>query len=426
MKVRRLRWYMAALLMLATTVNYLDRQTLSVAAPVIREQFGLSNQDYGAITSAFLLAYGLMHPVAGRIIDWIGTRAGFALAVIWWSVANVAHAFAGGFRSLAAMRFLLGIGEAGNFPGAIKCISEWFPANERTVATGIMNVGAGAGAVIAPPLVGWLVWAYGWQVAFVVTGLMGFAWVALWMMLYQHPDRHPSLTEEERGLIHAGHHEHEFEAGSGKGVWKEALRCGSLWALMLARFISDPGWFFYLLWLPNYLSSARGFDLKTIAMFAWMPYLGADFGSLIGGFVSAYLIRRGFSIITARKLAMAIFAAMMPVAIAAVRAESPYVAILFITVATTAHQAWAASLLTLPADLFPRRAVASAYGLTGMCGMLGSALFSPIVGRIVDSFGYVPVFTLVGFLHPVAATIIVVFVRPRPRGPLAGVLVRPV
>jgi len=420
MKIRNLRWLIAVLLMLATTVNYLDRQTLSVAAPVIREQFGLSNQDYGAITSAFLLAYGLMHPIAGRIIDWIGTRAGFALAVIWWSIANVGHALAGGFRSLAAMRFLLGVGEAGNFPAAIKSISEWFPAKERTVATGIMNIGAGAGAVIAPPLVGWLVWSYGWQSAFVVTGLTGFIWVALWLLLYHHPDRHPQLTIEERELIHAGQRETEALASEGRDVWKEALRRKELWVLMLARFISDPGWFFYLLWLPNYLSSARGFDLKTIAMFAWVPYLGADFGSLIGGFVSAYLMKRGFSVINARKLSMAIFAAMMPVAIPAVRAESPYVAILFITIATTAHQAWAASLLTFPADLFPKRSVASAYGFTGMCGMLGSAAFSPLVGSMVDRVGYVPVFTMVGFLHPVAATLVAIFIRPRPKAPVGA------
>ncbi len=420
MKIRNLRWYIAGLLMLATTVNYLDRQTLSVAAPVIREQFNLSNEDYGAITSAFLLAYGIMHPLSGRLIDWIGTRAGFALAVIWWSIANVAHAFAGGFRSLATMRFLLGIGEAGNFPAAIKSISEWFPAKERTVATGIMNIGAGAGAVIAPPLVGWLIWAHGWQAAFVVTGLSGFVWVVLWLMLYHHPDRHPNLSPEEGYLIRTGQVETEIEDGGGRGVWQETLRRKELWGLMLARLISDPGWFFYLLWLPNYLSTARGFDLGRIAMFAWVPYLGADFGSLIGGFVSAFFVKRGFPILTARKMSMAIFAAMMPVAIPAVRAESPYVAILFITIATTAHQAWAASLLTLPADLFPKRAVASAYGFTGMCGMIGSAMFSPLVGRVVDRFGYVPVFTMVGFLHPVAILVILAFVRTRKQGPASG------
>lgn len=408
--IKGLRWYIAVLLMLATTVNYLDRQTLSVAAPQIRQHLHLTNEQYGLVTSAFLIAYGVMHPVAGRLIDWIGTRTGFALAVVWWSLANIAHAFAIGFRSLAAMRLLLGIGEAGNFPAAIKSISEWFPAKERTVATGIMNLGAGAGAVIAPPLVGWLVWAYGWQAAFVVTGLTGFVWLGAWLWLYDHPDRHPRLSAEERERIRAGQ---TASAETGRGVWKEVLVRHELWAIMAARFVSDPGWFFYLFWLPNYLKDARGFDLKSIAMFAWVPYLGADFGSLIGGFVSAWLVRRGFSVLGARKIAMCLFALMMPVAVPAVRAEHWWSALAFITIATTAHQAWAASLLTLPADLFPKRSVASAYGFCGMCGMIGASFFSPFAGWIIDNFGYVPVFTVVGFLHPAAALVIVSLVRSR-------------
>ncbi|MBI4581399.1 MAG: MFS transporter [Planctomycetes bacterium] len=418
--IKHLRWYICGLLMLATTINYLDRQTLSVAAPIIREKFNMSRVDYSRIADAFLLAYAIMHPISGRILDWLGTRAGFALAVTWWSIANVLHAFAGSVFSFRAFRFLLGIGESGNFPGAIKTISEWFPARERAFATGVMNVGAGAGAVIAPPLVGWLIIRFGWQAAFVVTGLTGFLWLALWLWLYHPPGSHPRLTAEERDLILLGQEADTNNdaptVAQARGAWKEALSKPSIWALMAARFISDPVWFFYLFWLPDYLYTVRHFNLAEIAMFAWMPYLAADFGSLFGGAMSSLFSRLGFRVLTARKLAMCISAAMMPAAIFAVHADSPYVALFFISIATTAHQSWAAGVLTLPADLVPQRAVGSAYGFTGMAGIFGAFLFTRAVGSMVDSMGYVPVFTIVGFLHPLAALVVVLFVRTRRTG----------
>ena len=402
--------------MLATTINYLDRQTLAVAADAICKDLGLSNAQYGDIAAVFLLAYGLTHPFVGRFIDCVGTRAGMAIAVTFWSIANIAHAFATGFGSLRFMRLLLGIGEAGNFPAAIKSISEWFPPRERTVATGIMNIGAGAGAVIAPPLVACLVSMHGWQTAFVVTGASGFVWLILWLLLYRHPLAHPRLTPEEREHILS---QQALEVAppesDTRSVWVEALSRRELWFLMASRFISDPAWFFYLIWLPKYLMDERHFNLKEVGMFAWVPYLGADFGSIIGGLLSAWLMKRGFSLMNARKIAMCIFALMMPVAIPAVLSHSAAMALFFITIATTAHQAYMASMLTLPADLFPKRSVASAFGLIAMMGMLGASFFQHQVGQLIGSVGYVPVFTTVGCLHPIAALIVVLFVRSKVR-----------
>ncbi len=416
MKIRKLRWYVSVLLLLSTLLCYLDRQSFAVAAPALSKQFGFTNADIAFIANGYMIVYAFMQPAAGWLIDRIGTRLGLLLAVTWWSAANMLHALAGGRASFTAFRALLGFGEAGSFPGAIKAVSEWFPPRERTVATGILNMGSGIGAVIAPPLVVLLIKWWGWQSAFVVTGAVGFVWVGLWLVLYRHPAVHPWLTSEERRLI--------LDEGTAPaqppdkgGSWRVALRHRGIWALMAARFVSDPGWFFYLIWLPTYLSQARGFSLTKIAAFAWMPYLGADFGSLLGGALSAFFVRWGFSILTARKLAMCLCAAMMPVAIPAVRAESATAALIFVTIATTAHQAWAASLLTLPADLLPKRAVASGYGFTGMCGMLGATLFTYFVGAVTGPGhpgGYVLVFTIVGFLHPVAALLIVLFVRRRP------------
>lgn len=404
----KLRWGIALLLMMSTMVSYLDRQTLAIAGPEIVKQYHMTNEEFGLLTTAFLVAYGLMHPVMGRLIDWLGTRTGLALAVVWWSLSNIAHALAGGVVSFSVFRASLGMGEAGNFPGAIKAVSEWFVPKERAVATGILNMGAGIGAIIAAPLVAWITLKYGWKEAFIVTGSTGFIWLIFWLALY--PSRR-RIAASSNLMPAAPEESDDVPEPVRRDVWKEVLSRRDLWVLMLARLISDPGWWFYLVWLPKYLSDVRGFSLKDIGLFAWIPYLGADFGSLAGGALSAWFIRRNFSVLSARKAAMCICAAMMPVAIPAVMSKTPYMALVFITIATTAHQAWAASLLTLPADLFHKRAVASAYGFTGLMGNLGAALFMWLVGTIIDRVGYTPVFLYVGFLHPLAALIVLLFVR---------------
>ncbi len=416
--IRNLRWYIVGLLMLSTTINYLDRQAFSVAAPALQARFGLSNADIALILNGFMLTYALMHPVAGRVIDRLGTRRGLALAVAWWSLANMAHALGMGVRSFAGLRCLLGVGAAGNFPAAIKAVSEWFPPRERTAATGVLNIGSGLGAVLAPPAVGLLVLRYGWESAFIATGGVGFIWVILWLGLYHPPAHHPRLSPKERDYILDGRQ--EAATAAGRGAWREALASRDLWVLMASRFIADPAWFVYLSWLPLYLSQVRGFSLEQIAWSAWVPYLGGNVGSVFGGILSARLIRRGFTVLSARKISLALCACVMPILIPAALAENPVTTLALLTIATFAAQAWAANGLTLPADLLPQRVVGLAYGLTGMCGMLSAAGFNWIVGAITgDPRGYLYVFAVVAFLHPLAAVIIILFLGRSGGGPLS-------
>jgi len=345
--------------MLVTAINYLDRNALSVAQTVLEKEFGITNTDYGRIVSVFLLAYGLMHPVAGRIVDWLGIRRGLALAFVWWSLASIGHAFARGVYSFGFARIILGLGESANFPAAIKTVREWFPAKDRALATGIFNVGAGLGAVLAPPVVGGLILVFGWQAAFVTTGAIGLLWLIPWLWLARRPEEHPRITPEELAYIQSDRKSEPAEpAAEGGGVWKEALSRTDLWILMAARFLTDPVWYFFTAWIPKYFKDARGFDLKSIALFTWVPFLASDVGSIAGGWISLYLARRGFSVITSRKIAMCCCASLMPIGIFAVYAEHWQWAIVCLSFAAFGHQSWAASVLTLPADLFPKRMVA--------------------------------------------------------------------
>ncbi|MFA6185649.1 MAG: MFS transporter [Phycisphaerae bacterium] len=411
--IKNLRWYIAGLLLFATTINYLDRQTLSVAAPVLRDLFKMSNTDYSHIVQAFLLAYMVMMPISGRIIDWMGTRWGFCLSVVWWSIANILTAFAGSVGGFSVCRFLLGVGEAGNFPASIKTISEWFPSRERALATGIFNMGAGFGAIIAPPLIGVLIIYYGWQAGFIVTGLVGFIWVIAWLLLFQAPEKHPRLSPAEFAYIRDVRPDDSATDNSDSGKKKAMLLDMRLWGCIIAKFLTDPVWWFYIFWLPDYLKNVRHFSLAKIAMFAWLPFLAADFGSVFGGAISTFFIRRGWPTLKARKLAMCVCASLMPVALLAVRAQSAAVAIVYICVATLGHQAWSASLLTLPADLFPRKQVGTAFGFSGAAGSLGGFVFAGLTGIILDRIGYVPIFTAIGFMHPIAAIIIVLMIKDR-------------
>lgn len=408
--IRNLRWYIVGLLAMLTAINYVDRNALSIAQTVLEEEFGMTNRDYGHIISLFLISYGLMHPFAGRIIDRLNTRRGLSLALIWWSIASLGHALVSGVMGLGFMRFILGIGEAGNFPGAIKAVGEWFPPKERALATGIFNVGAGLGAIIAPPLVGYLILSFGWRFAFIATSMLGFLWLIPWIKLSQKPEQNKRITPEELNYIHAGREEHDEEVEKQVSP-RYALGKVELWALMAARFISDSAWFFFSFWIPKYFKDARGFDLKHIAMFVWLPFVAADIGSVVGGSLSSVLIKKGIPVIKARKIALSICAMLMPVAILTVHVKSWELAIACLGVATFSHQAWAASILTLPADIFPKNIVATAYGLTACTGILGGVLTQWLVGGIIDMAGYVPVFTVIGFLHPIAATIVVLLVR---------------
>lgn len=406
-KKQNLRWWIAGTIFLATTINYIDRQALSVAAPVIREDLGLSNEQYGWIVSAFLLAYAIMQIVSGRAIDGLGTKKGFSLAVIWWSIANMLHAFGKGMMSLGIFRFLLGIGEAGNYPAAMKAISEWFPKEERTKAVGILNMGPGMGAIIAPPLMAWLILTVGWKSAFVVTGLFGFFWLILWRRIYYTPENHPQITKEELQLIQSGQ---EKEDNSKRLPWLSYFKYREVWGLALSRFVSDGAFYFFVFWLPSWLADVKGFSLVEIGMFAWIPFLLADIGSFVGGWTGGKLMENGWSLDKARKWIIWVGAILVVPVLGCLYIESPYWAIALISFSLFATQFKQASLFTLPIDLFSKKDAASVWGISGSAGSFGAMLFTPLIGYLVDTISYSPVFVIVAFLHIISAIIVMIFI----------------
>jgi ACS family hexuronate transporter-like MFS transporter len=402
MAVPGLRWWMAGLVFLATMVNFLDRLTISVLAPVIVLQFGLTNLQFASISSWFLVAYTIGQGVSGKLFDRIGTRRGFSISILVWSCAAIAHAFAWGLVSLSCFRFVLGLGEAGNWPGAAKVMTEWFPVRERAFGMAIFNSGVSVGSIIAPPLIVWLQLAYGWKAAFLVTGGLGFGLLALWLTAYQTPNRHPAITREEYQLIHENR---DTVQAAGNVRWLSLLRHRQVWAIVLSRFVTDPVWWLYITWLPLYLYKVRGFSLKEIGLFAWLPYVAADAGSLFGGWIPGHWIARGWSVNNARKLVIAGGAVLMTAGVLAATAESAILALVFIGVVMFGFQAWINNVQTLPSDFFPENAVASVAGLGGVGAGAGAILFTLTTGFVVDHFhSYKPILALAGLL-PVLGTI---------------------
>lgn len=404
-KIKNLRWWIVGTVFLATTINYIDRQALSVAAPTIRKDLNLSNEEYGWIVSAFLLAYALMQFLSGRFIDRVGTKKGFSIAVVWWSIANMLHGFAKGFASLASFRFLLGIGEAANYPAAMKAISEWFPEKEKSKAVGILNMGPGLGAIIAPPLMAWLIISFGWQIAFVVTGAIGFVWLILWQWIYNSPQEHTMLTQEESKLI-----PQLPLIGNSTKKWWSYFEHKQTWALALSRFVSDGAFYFFIFWLPNYLSDEKGFDLVQIGMFAWIPFLASDIGSFAGGWTGSRLMENGMSLDRSRKLIMWIGAIFVLPVLLCIYVDGASAAIALISLALFSTQFKQSSLFTLPIDIFPTKDAASIWGITGSAGSFGAMLFTPVIGWLVDNISYTPVFVIVSMLHILSALIIVLMI----------------
>ena len=410
-KLRGLRWWIISLIFLATLINYIDRLTISVLAPVITRDLGLSNTEFGGIITWFLLAYTISQSLSGKLYDRVGTKRGFVCSVVVWSIAAMAHAFARGLASLSALRFVLGLGEAGNWPGAAKTVAEWFPIRERAFGMAIFNSGAAIGSVVAPPLIVWLSLTYGWQTTFLVTGVLGFIWLVLWLVFYETPDRHKWLREDEHRLIREGQ---VVEGAEGSLAaepaaplrWRELLRYRQVWAIVLARFLTDPIWWLYISWLPKYLADARGFSLVKIGLFAWVPYVAADAGSLSGGWLSGYLISRGWSVDRARKLVILIAALLMPAGIFAAFADDAMVALALIGVVLFGFQVWINNVQTLPSDFFSDKAVASVAGLGGTGAGIGSMIFIFSTGWIVDHFSYVPVLVVAGLLAPLGTLVL--------------------
>jgi ACS family hexuronate transporter-like MFS transporter len=413
--IKDLRWWIATLLFLATLINYIDRQTLSVLAPLLREKFHMSNTDYSRVVFAFLLAYTFMQSGFGRIMDRLGTKRGFSLAIIGWSVAALLHAGVNSTFQLGICRFLLGAGEAGNWPGAVKAIAEWFPAKSRALAIGFFNSGSSLGAVIAPPVVAWIALHWGWRAAFLLTGLLGFLWLIAWLVFYYSPQAHPLITAGELEFIGAGRATAVGEVGAparAAAPWGSLLRYRQVWGLVLSRMLADPVWWFYVFWLPEYLSRERHFSLQMIGYFAWIPFLTADAGNFLGGWLSGYLIRRGRPVLASRTTVMLVSAATMLAGIPAVLTENAFVALALISLATLAYSCWAANVLTLPADLFPHDRVASVSGMSGTGGATGGMIFTLITGFVLDRFSYLPIFVAAGLMPLAAAAIIKWGVRP--------------
>jgi ACS family hexuronate transporter-like MFS transporter len=374
----------------ATLINYLDRQALSVAAPVLIDQFHMSSVTYSRVVSAFMLAYTISNGLSGPLIDRLGTRLGYALCIAWWSAASVLHAFTRGPLSLGVFRFLLGIGEAGNWPAAIKVVAEWFPETERALACGVFNSGSSVGAILAPPIVAFIVLNYGWQYAFLGIGLLGFIWLAFWWPVYHKPAQSAEQVAAEVPPPSA----------------TQLLRHRFVWTFIVAKIFFDPAWYFYIFWFPTYLKSARHFDMAAIGKYAWLPFFVAGLGNLFGGALSGLMIRRGVSITIARKSAMTFFIALMAAAIPAVLAPTAAGSIVCVSIAMTGYTGALANMLAMPADVFPGNAVGSIWGLASMGAGFGGMLFSLITGWVVDHYSYTPVFIGFGLLPIVCAVIV--------------------
>lgn len=421
-RLRGLRWWIVGLVFLATLINYIDRLTLSVLAPVITEDLGLSNTEFGGIVVWFLLAYTISQTVSGKLYDRVGTRRGFMISIVVWSAAAMAHAFARGLTSLSVCRFVLGLGEAGNWPGAAKAVAEWFPIRQRAFGMAIFNSGAALGSVVAPPLIVFLQIQYGWQTTFLVTGTLGFAWLALWWLFYQTPDRHPWLTREEHRLIRDGQRESvgaAFPAAVAAEAapttaprWRELLRHRQVWGIVVARFLTDPVWWLYITWLPLYLSKVHGFSLTQIGLFAWVPYLAADAGSLLGGWCSGFLIGRGWSVDRARKAVILFAALLMPAGVLAAFATDPMAALALIAIVLFGFQVWINNVQTLPSDFFSSKAVASVAGLGGTGAGIGSMIFIFTTGWVVDHFSYTPILVAAGLLAPLGTVALFLLTGP--------------
>jgi MFS transporter, ACS family, aldohexuronate transporter len=401
-KVGMYRWRVCAMLLMATTICYIDRQVLGVLAPFLQEKIGWNEIQYSYIVTAFQAAYAIGLLCAGAVIDRVGTRIGYALAIGIWSLAAMGHSLATGVASFAVARFALGLGEAGNFPSAIKAVAEWFPQRERALAAGIFNSGSNIGAVVAPMLVPVVAAKWGWQAAFLFTGALSATWVTVWLLTYRTPDNQPKLTVAERAYI-----SHEPSMSAPRVPWSRLLRHRQAWAFVAAKFMTDPIWWFFLFWLPKFLHAEYGLSLLGLGIPLIVIFLLADVGSIAGGWLAGRLIMSGWSVNRARKGAMLICALVIIPVIFAAKANNLWLAVALIGLATAGHQGWSANVYTLASDMFPRRAVASVVGIGGFAGAVGGMLISTAIGLLLQATGsYVPVFMMAGFAYLLALAVV--------------------
>jgi len=398
------RWRIAVLVSLAIAISYLDRQTLPVAVSAIGKDIPLSNQQFSTLQSAFLFSYAFMYAGGGKLIDLLGTRSGFTLTMVFWSLACASHALAVSFAMLMVSRFLLGMGEGGGFPAATRAVAEWFPTKERATAMGIINAGSSVGAVVAPPLIAVILSYLSWRWIFLVAGGIGLLWTGWWRLSYfspEYPVEGIGSDDAEISTTVSGEPREKLR-------WIDLLRIRESWGLVIAKFLSDAAWYFYLFWLPKYLYDTRGFNIKGVGRYAWIPSAAGGAGCLLGGWFSSYLVRREFTLGVARKLALGLSAAVMPFIIMVPHVGVSWAIFLF-SVAYFGQQSWSTLVMVLPTDLFPRSVVGSVAGLVGFGGAMGGIAFGQVAGFLLDrGFGYGFLFSLAGTFHVIALLVILV------------------
>ena len=408
--IKNFRWYIAGLLALATALNYLDRQSLPVAISEIQKFIPVSDLEYSQLQMLFLISYSLMYVGGGKLIDVMGTRMGYIIIICWWSIANCLHGLVSSFMGLGMARFLLGLGEGGGFPASAKVVSEWFPAKERSFAFGIFNTGSSLGAVIAPPIIAVIILQLNWRWVFFITGGLGLIWAIIWYRVYHLPNRNKYVGDSERQYIAEGLKDSGPTDQAHKIRWRDLFGYRKVWGLLVAKFLSDAAWYFYIFWLPKYLADIRGLNIQEIGYYAWIPYAAAGAGSFLAGWMSSYLLKKNFTLNQSRKIALGVAAALMPVALL-ISGVPLGMAIVFFCMAMFGHQAFSTLMQTLTADLFPSSTVGSVAGLVGAAGSLGGVVFNGLVGVLLTYYSYTPVFIIAGVLHPLAFILILIMIK---------------
>ncbi len=409
-----LRWWIGLLLFASTVINYIDRQTLSVLAPYLKREYNWKNEDFALVVIAFRLAYAGGQTAAGRFLDRVGTRFGLTLTVTWYSIAAMLTSLASGLRSFCGFRFLLGLGESANWPGATKCVAEWFPKRERGWAVALFDSGSSIGGAIAPLLVLWLYHTFGgWQPAFIITGTLGFLWLGAWRMLYHPPETHPRLSAEEREKILSDRREAAAEmAGRPQARWGELARMPQTWGIILGKSLTDPVWFFITDWFAIYLV-AKGIKLEEGVIAFWIPFIAADLGNFFGGGLSSWLIRRGWPTVRARKAVCVVCGFGMALLAPAVLTSSLFLLAGLFAISTFAYAAWSTMALVLPADLYPSESVASVSGMSGTGAGIGTILSTYLVGWVSDRYSFDPVLIVASLVPLVATGLVLLLVRER-------------
>lgn len=406
---------MVGLVTAGLIVNYLARNTLSVAAPTLMQELDISTRQYSYIVVAWQICYSLMQPVAGHLLDTLGTKIGFALFALSWSVACAAASLATGWQSLAYLRGCLGLAESAGIPAGVKAATEWFPAKERSIAIGWFNIGSSIGALCAPPLVVWALLHGNWKWAFVIVGVLGLVWTGLWLLFYKHPKNQGHLSAVERDFILRGQEAEYVHSSTEKASWRQLVQNRSFWSIAIPRFLSEPAWQTFNAWIPLYMATERHMNLKEIATFAWLPFLAADVGCVLGGYLSPFFHRHAkVTLFTSRKLVVWVGAICMigPGSIGLV--ASPYAAIALLCVGGFAHQTLSGALYSITSDVFGKNDVATATGLIGTAGYLGATLFTLLIGVLVTQVGYSPLFLLLSLFDLVAALVVAFFAQERP------------